>query len=75
MSDGWERGGVDLLDEQMRRLQALSHRVVWVNPHRGKVGYEPVQQGIVAALPHCDHFLAGHSMRTFEALTEVVADA
>ena len=74
-SDGWERGGVDLLDEQMRRLQALSHRVVWVNPHRGKVGYEPVQQGIVAALPHCDHFLAGHSMQTFEALTEVVADA
>ena len=29
----------------------LAHRVVWVNPHRGKAGYQPIQQGIVAALP------------------------
>ncbi|MEO9153356.1 MAG: VWA domain-containing protein [Lapillicoccus sp.] len=71
-SDGWERGGVELLDEQMRRLRSLSHRVVWVNPHRGKDGYLPVQQGIVAALPHCDAFVAGHSIRTFDDLAEVV---
>ena len=50
-SDGWERGEPEALAEQMRRLRALAHRVVWVNPHRGKPGYEPVQQGIVAALP------------------------
>lgn len=71
-SDGWERGGVELLDEQMRRLRSLAHRVVWVNPHRGKDGYLPVQQGIVAALPHCSDFVAGHSMRTFDDLAEVV---
>ena len=71
-SDGWERGGVDLLDEQMRRLRSLAHRVVWVNPHRGKPGYQPIQQGIVAALPHCDDLVAGHSLRSFEALAEVV---
>jgi uncharacterized protein with von Willebrand factor type A (vWA) domain len=63
-SDGWEREGPELLGEQMRRLAALSHRVVWVNPHRGKAGYEPVQQGIVAALPHIDDFVAGHSLAT-----------
>ncbi len=74
-SDGWEREGPDLLGEQMRRLAALAHRVVWVNPHRGKDGYEPVQQGMAAALPHCDDFLAGHSMATFEAVTRVVARA
>lgn len=74
-SDGWEREGPDHLGEQMRRLAALAHRVVWVNPHRGKMGYEPVQQGMAAALPHCDDFLAGHSLATFETLTEVVAHA
>jgi len=74
-SDGWERGGVDLLDEQMGRLRALAHRVVWVNPHRGKQGYEPVQHGIVAALPHCHAFLAGHSLQTFDELVEVVGRA
>ncbi|MGZ6942249.1 MAG: vWA domain-containing protein [Oryzihumus sp.] len=74
-SDGWERGDADLLGEQMRRLHGLAHRVVWVNPHVGKDGYQPVQQGIVAALPHVDDFLAGHSLATFAELVEVVADA
>ena len=74
-SDGWERGDPTLLGEQMERLQRLAHRVVWVNPHRGKSGYEPVQQGVVAALPHCDDFVAGHSLATFAELTEVVSRA
>lgn len=74
-SDGWERGDTALLSEQMARLQRLAHRVVWVNPHRGKAGYEPVQQGVLAALPHVDDFLAGHSMATFADLTGVIADA
>ena len=60
-SDGWERDHPEALGEQMRRLQALAHRVVWVNPHRGKAGYQPLQQGIVAALPFVDDFVAGHS--------------
>ena len=74
-SDGWEREGPELLGEQMRRLAALAHRVVWSNPHRGKTGYQPVQQGIAAALPHIDDFVAGHSFATFEELIEVVARA
>jgi uncharacterized protein with von Willebrand factor type A (vWA) domain len=74
-SDGWERGDASLLGEQMNRLRRIAHRVVWVNPHRGKSGYEPVQQGVLAALPHCDDFLAGHSLATFAELVEVVARA
>ncbi len=75
LSDGWEREGPDLLAEQMRRLHALAHRVVWVNPHRGKAGYAPVQQGMAAALPHVDDFVAGHSLATFHELTEVIRRA
>ena len=60
-SDGWERDQPEALGEQVRRLRAVAHRVVWVNPHRGRAGYEPVQGGIMAVLPHVDHFVAGHS--------------
>lgn len=74
-SDGWERGDARLLGDQVARLHRLAHRVVWVNPHRGKAGYAPVQQGIVAVLPHVDHFVAGHSLATFAHLAEVLADA
>jgi len=74
-SDGWERGDPALLAEQMARVQRVAHRVVWVNPHRGKHGYEPVQQGVVAALPYVDDFVAGHSLATYAELVEVVARA
>jgi uncharacterized protein with von Willebrand factor type A (vWA) domain len=74
-SDGWERGDAALLAEQMAALRRVAHRVVWVNPHRGKSGYEPVQQGVVAALPYCHDFLAGHSLATYAELLEVVARA
>jgi uncharacterized protein len=74
-SDGWERGDAALLGEQMARLHRIAHRVVWVNPHRGKAGYEPVQGGIAAALPHCDDFVAGHSLAAFAELVEVVGRA
>ena len=74
-SDGWERGDAGLLGEQMARLHRLAHAVVWVNPHKGAEGYQPVQQGMAAALPHVDHFVAGHSMAAFERVLRVVADA
>jgi uncharacterized protein with von Willebrand factor type A (vWA) domain len=74
-SDGWERGDPALLAEQMARLHRVAHRVVWVNPHRGKAGYEPVQQGVLAALPYIDDFVAGHSLATYADLTEVVSRA
>ncbi|TQM81467.1 hypothetical protein FHX81_3832 [Saccharothrix saharensis] len=71
-SDGWERGDTALLAEQAERLKRLAHKVVWVNPHAGHAGYEPVQSGIVAALPHLDRLLAGHSLDTLHALLEEV---
>lgn len=75
LSDGWERGDAIDLGQQMQRLSRLAHRVVWVNPHRGKDGYEPVQSGIIAVLPHCDDFVAGHSLQSFAKVLEVIANA
>jgi uncharacterized protein with von Willebrand factor type A (vWA) domain len=74
-SDGWERGDSALLGEQMTRLRRLAHTVVWVNPHKGRAGYEPLTGGMQAALPSVDHFLSGHSMAAFEELTGVIQRA
>ncbi len=74
-SDGWERGPTDQLAQQVQRLRRLSRQLVWVNPHKGKDGYLPVQTGIVAVLPHLDAFVAGHSLATLEELLEVIRDA
>ena len=74
-SDGWERGGTELLAEQMARLRRLAHAVVWVNPHKGRAGYEPLTGGMQAALPSVDVFVSGHSLAAFEELTGVIARA
>jgi uncharacterized protein with von Willebrand factor type A (vWA) domain len=70
VSDGWERGDPEVVAEQMRRLRRLAHRVVWVNPRRASPRFEPLVGGMAAALPSCDAFVSGHSMR---ALREVAA--
>ncbi|WP_426565599.1 vWA domain-containing protein [Angustibacter sp. McL0619] len=74
-SDGWERGDPVLLGEQVHQLHRLAHRLVWVNPHRGKEGYQPVQGGMAAVLPYVDDFVAGHSVASYARLMEVVARA
>jgi hypothetical protein len=70
VSDGWETGDPAVLGEQMDRLARLAHRIVWVNPRRAGVGYQPVVAGMAAALPYVDAFVSGHSVT---ALDEVVA--
>jgi uncharacterized protein with von Willebrand factor type A (vWA) domain len=74
-SDGWERGGPELLAEQMGRLHRLAHAVVWVNPHKGREGYEPLTAGMHAALPFVDAFVAGHSLAAYDELSRVIQRA
>ena len=71
LSDGWERGDPALVGREMERLRRLAYRIVWVNPRMSAPGFEARAGGLVAALPHCDALVSGHSL---EALDEV-ADA
>ena len=73
LSDGWERGDVAVLGEQMARLHRLAHRVVWANPRAGRPGFEPVAAGMAVALPSVDDFVTGHSVAALEHLAAVVA--
>ena len=74
-SDGWERGDAGLLGEQMQRLARLAHHVVWVHPHRGKDGFAPLTGGMVAALPHVEDLVAGHTVAALAEVAEVIARA
>ncbi|WP_364309251.1 vWA domain-containing protein [Paenarthrobacter nitroguajacolicus] len=74
-SDGWERGEPAELATQLSRLRGLAHCVIWSNPHRGKPGYEPIQSGIRAVLPHIDALVAGHTLAAFRDLADRIANA
>ena len=53
ISDGWDRGDPLVLRDQVARLQRSCHRLVWLNPLIGTVGYEPLTRGLQAALALC----------------------
>jgi hypothetical protein len=73
LSDGWDRGDPEVLDEQMARLARVAHRILWVNPLKVTPGYAPIARGMAAALPHVDVFLEGHSLGALEQLASVLS--
>jgi uncharacterized protein with von Willebrand factor type A (vWA) domain len=73
MSDGWERGEVAELGEQMARLHRLAHRVVWANPRAGRAGFTPAAAGMAAALPWVDELVSGDSLAALTRLARSLA--
>jgi uncharacterized protein with von Willebrand factor type A (vWA) domain len=72
LSDGWDRGDPEVLAEQVQRLQRVAHKLVWVNPLKAAPGFAPVARGMAAALPYVDELVEGHSLRSLDALAEVI---
>lgn len=73
ISDGWDRGDVELLAREMARLHRNCHRLIWLNPLLGAPDYEPLTRGIQAALPHIDNFLPVHNLASLEDLANRLA--
>jgi uncharacterized protein with von Willebrand factor type A (vWA) domain len=70
ISDGWDRGDSKLLGNEMSRLQRACHRLIWLNPLLGSRDYQPLTQGMQAALPYVDDFLPVHNLASLEQLGE-----
>jgi uncharacterized protein with von Willebrand factor type A (vWA) domain len=68
ISDGWDRGDVDVLRTEMARLQRNCRRLIWLNPLLGSPQYEPLTRGMQAALPYLDDFLPVHNLASLEDL-------
>ncbi len=71
-SDGWDRGEIELLRRQMAALKRRVYRILWLNPLAGTHGYRPVCQGMRAALPYTDYFLAARSLHDFRETGELL---
>ena len=72
ISDGWDRGDVRILGEEMARLRRNCHRLFWLNPLLGQEDYRPVTAGMRTALPHVDQFLPAHNLDSLFALGEAL---
>jgi hypothetical protein len=72
-SDGLDRGDPRVLSTAMERLARLSHRVVWMNPHKGdNRDFRPSTLGMMVAAPHIDLILSGHDLSSLEELAALL---
>jgi uncharacterized protein len=66
-SDGLDRGDPEVLAAAMERLARQSHKVVWMNPHKGdNRNFIPSTLGMMVAAPHVDLTLSGHDLSSLE---------
>ena len=72
VSDGWDRGGPDLLVCELERLRLQCRRLAWVNPRPGTLHDQPLAIGMRAALPHVDDFIPGHDPRAARNLATLI---
>ena len=70
ITDGLERDDVAGLSEEMERLKKSCRRLIWLNPLLGSPGYEPICQGMRAALPYVDVFASAHNLESLRRLEE-----
>jgi uncharacterized protein with von Willebrand factor type A (vWA) domain len=68
ISDGWDRGDLDLLQREISRLRRSVSRLIWLNPLLGAPNYQPLVRGIQTVLPHVDDFLPLHNLISLEQL-------
>ena len=74
LSDGWDRGDPEQLEQEIARLARCSHRLIWLNPLKAHPDYQPLTRGMQAALPHVDHLLPGNSIASLEALATLMEE-
>jgi uncharacterized protein len=72
-SDGLDRGDPAVLASALERLSRLSHRLVWLNPHkRDDAAWRPSTLGMMIAAPHIDLLLSGHDLASLEKLATLL---
>jgi len=72
-SDGLDRGDPAVLAAAMERLARLSHKIVWMNPHKGgDLAFRPSTLGMMVAEPHIDLLLSGHDLSSLEELAALL---
>ncbi len=64
ISDGWDRGDVGLMEQEMRDLKRRCQKIIWLNPLLASENYQPLCKGMQAALPYLDFFLSVHNVHS-----------
>lgn len=72
ISDGWDRGDIDLLTGEIARLSRISHSLWWLNPLMESPGFELATRALREAEPYVDTFLPAGNLASLEGLMRML---
>lgn len=72
VTDGLDRGDLDLLGPQVERLRRSCRRLIWLNPLLRYRGFEPRAGGVRAILPRVDDVRPVHDLASLEELARAL---
>lgn len=75
ISDGCDRGDLESLAREMRRLRHRAHAVIWLNPYMGRADYTPVVGGMSVAISFVDQLLSAHNVQSLQEFAHALAGA
>ncbi len=73
ISDGWDRGDLERLRDEMARLQKSAARLIWLNPLLDETSNSVTVQGLAVALPFVDDHLPVRNLESLEQLVAVLS--
>lgn len=68
LSDGYDTDPPEVMSNALARLKKKGCKIIWLNPLKGWKDYQPVANGMVAALPHLDLFAPATTLNDLAAL-------
>ncbi|MFK7870363.1 MAG: VWA domain-containing protein [Roseobacter sp.] len=68
LSDGFDTEPPATMAAALEKLKKRGCKIVWLNPLKGWADYEPVAEGMAAALPYLDAFKAANTLADLAAL-------
>jgi uncharacterized protein with von Willebrand factor type A (vWA) domain len=71
ISDGWDRGDMDLLRQSMAFLHNNAKKVIWLNPLAGYAAYRPEVAGMQTAMPYIDVLAPVHNAESLKKLVNL----
>jgi uncharacterized protein len=76
LSDGLERGPIEVTASNMARLSRLAHRLIWINPLSADPKFEPKAAGIRTILPLVDQVYGCQDLRDLaRTIPDMFADS
>lgn len=66
LSDGWDTGEPEILDETMAFLKKKSNKILWLNPLAGNPDFEPTVLGMKTCLPYIDQLLPFYNLESLK---------